>query len=168
MFAFDEKLGIAQYVALYAAHEQMIRVEKNLFVRDTLINFDVAGVDEALTPFVRGKIIPLRAVTSFTGFPAVEGYSWNLFMLESFLRKYSRKYTFDVAAANSASVGAIYPKSMTFADYLEVQAAAVVQEHVPLESSAVAEFLVEQGYRANRIAKVTDRIIARAQEISRR
>ena len=90
LFAFAENVGIAQHVALYVTHEKMVRVEKNLFVKDSLINFDVTGVDEALTSFVQGKIISLRSVTSFTGFPSVEGYSWNLFLLESFLRKYSR------------------------------------------------------------------------------
>lgn len=165
LFDFAKKLNTAPHFVLSAAHEKMIRVEKNLFVKDSLINFDVTGVDEALTPFVQGKIISLRAVTSFTGFPPVEGYSWNLFLLESFLRKYSRRYVYDTPAANNATTGAIYPKSMKFKDYLDVQASAVVQENVPLEKSAVEEFLIEQGYRKNRIDKVIERVIARAQEI---
>lgn len=159
-----QSLGIAPYVALYVAHETMIRVEKDLFVADAPITFDVAGIDDALSPFIQGKIIALRAVTSFTGFPPVVGYSWNLFMLESFLRKFSRKYSYDAPAANSANVGAIYPKSMRFENYLDVQAAAVAQENIPLENSAVENFLVTQGFRAKRIAKVTAQIISRAQE----
>ena len=166
LFAFAESLGIAQHVAMRYAYEQMTRVEKNLLVKDELITFDVDGVDEALTPFVQGKIIPLRGVTNFTGFPPVEGYSWNLFLLESFLPKHSRQYVFSTTpGTNSANIGAIYPNSMEFADYLDVQAAAVVQENIPLEKSAVEEFLVSQGYRAMRIDKITERIIARAQEM---
>ena len=153
------------YVPLRCAFDSMVRVSEKFFVKDALINFDVAGVDDALTPFVQGKIIPLRAVTSFTGFPPVEGYSWNLFLLESFLRKYSRRYVYDAPAANNASTGAIYPKSMKFKDYLDVQASAVVQENIPLEKPAVEEFLIGQGYRKTRIDKVTERVIARAQEI---
>ena len=162
LFAFAENLKIDKSVALYVAHETMIRVDKNLFVKDSLINFDVAAVDEALTPFVQGKIISLRSVTSFTGFPLVAGYSWNLFLLESFLRKYSEKYTYHAPAANSSNVGAIYPKAMKFKDYLDVQIAAVAQEKIPLEKSAVEDFLIEQGFRVTRIKKVTDRIIAGA------
>ena len=165
LFAFAENFGIAQSVALYVTYESMTRVEKNSFVRDSLINFDVAGVDEALNPFVQGKIISLRSVNSFTGFPPIEGYSWNLFLLESFLRKYSEKYTYDAPAANSANVGAIYPKSMKFKDYLDVQVAVVVQENLPLEKFSVEEFLIGQGFRAKRIDKVTARIISLAQEI---
>lgn len=165
LFDFAKKSNTAPHFVLSAAHEKMIHVEKNLFVKDALINFDVAGVDEALTPFVQGKIISLRAVTSFTGFPPVEGYSWNLFLLESFLRKYSHRYTYDTPAANNSTTGAIYPKSMKFEGYLDVQASAVVQENVPLEKTAVEEFLIGQGYRKTRIDKVTERVIARAQEI---
>lgn len=165
LFAFAKKYDPAPSVALYVAYETMIRVDKNLFVKDALINFDVDEVDEALTSFVQGKIISLRGVTSFTGFLSVAGYSWNLFLLESFLRKFSRQYVYATPAANSANVGAIYPKSMTFEDYLDVQAAAVVQEKIPLEKSAVEEFLIGQGFRARRIDKVNERVIIRAQEI---
>ena len=103
---FDEK-------EISAANEKKIRVEKNFFVKDALINFDVPGIDAALNSFVQGKVIPLRAVTSFTGFPPVEGYSWNLFLLESFLRRFSKKYSFMAAGANvnNSNIGAIFPKS---------------------------------------------------------
>ena len=168
LFAFAESLGFSKKyatVSLSVAHEMMIRVEKDLFVEDSLISFDVAGVDEALTSFVQGKIIPLRGVTSFTGFPPVAGYSWNLFLLESFLRRFSQKYSFDTSAANNANIGAIYPKSMKFEDYLDVQARAVLQEKIPLEKSAVESFLINQGFRAKRLEKTTVRIISHAQEI---
>ena len=160
-----ENFGVVRYVALYSAYEKMVRVDKDLFVKDALINFEIAEIDKALRPFVKRKIIPLRGVTSFTDFPPVEGYSWNLFLLESFLRKYSWKYVYDTPAANSVNAGAIYPKSMEFADYLDVQAAVIIQEKLPLEKSTVEEFLVDKGFRAKRIDKVTERIIARAQEM---
>ena len=162
LFAFAKNFDLNPNVTLSVAHETMIRVEENFFVKDALINFDVAEIDKALKPFVQDKIIPLRSVTSFTGFPPVEGYSWNLFMLESFLRKFSRRYVYTMPADNSANIGAIYPKSMKFEDYLDVQAAVVVQEKIPLEKFAVEEFLIGQGFRAKRITKVTERIIARA------
>lgn len=142
----------------------MTRVDKNLFVKDELIDFDITGIDAALNSFVQGKIISLRDVTSFTGFPTVKGYSWNLFLLESFLRKFSRRYVYASPAANSANLGAIFPKSMNFEGYLDVQAAVVVQENIPLEKSLVEEFLIGHGFRAKRIDKVTARIIIRAQE----
>ena len=164
LFAFAKNFDPAPSIALYVAHETMTRVDKNLFVKDELIDFDITGIDAALISFVQGKIISLRDVTSFTGFPTVKGYSWNLFLLESFLRKFSRRYVYASPAANSANLGAILPKSMNFEDYLDVQAAVVVQENIPLEKSSVEEFLIGHGFRAKRIDKVTARIIIRAQE----
>ena len=67
--------------------------------------------------------------------------------------------------ANNLNIGAIYPKSMKFEDYIEVQAAVVVQEKVPLEKSPVGEFLVRRGFRARRVDKVTERVILRAHEM---
>ena len=168
LFAEAENFKLTQNVAISFANEKMIRVEKNLFVKDALINFDVAAVDEVLAAFVQGKIIPLRAVTSFTGFPSVAGYSWNLFLLESFLRKFSRRYVYAAPAVNSSNLGAILPKSLKLEDYLDVQAAAVAQEKIPLEKSAVENFLIGQGFRAKRFDKVTGQIIFRAQEILKR
>ena len=167
LFAFSKKFDPAPSTALGIAHQTMIRVDKNFFVLDGLIRFDVAGVDEALSSFVRGKIIPLRAVTSFTGFPSVTGYSWNLFMLESFLRKYSRRFSYASPSnvANNSNIGAIHPKSLKFEDYLELQAAVVVQEKIPLEKFSVEDFLIGQGFRKMRIDKVTQEIILTAQEI---
>ncbi len=168
LMACAGELGIDRKAALDNAHEIMIRAEKNLFVEDFLIRFDVDGIDDSLTPFVRDKIIPIRAVNSFTGFPPVDGFSWNLFLLESFLRKFSRQYTFAAPAANSANIGAVYPRSMHFNDYIDVQAAIIVQDHVPLEQSAVENFLIEQGYRKNRVGGVIDKIIERSKDFLRR
>ena len=164
LFAVAENLGIYQREALQIAYEKMVRVSKNLFVADTLINFDVAGVDEALAPFVQNKIVSLRSVTSFTGFPYVAGCTWNLFLLESFLRKYSRRYTYAAPTANSSNVGAIFPKTMKFKDYHDVQAAAVAQENIPLEKSNIENFLLQQGFRAKKVPRMTERIISRIQK----
>ena len=151
--------------ALKCAYKYMTRVSEKLFVKDSLIQFNVAGTDEALTAFVQGKIVSLRTVTSFTGFPPVKGYSWNLYMLESFLRKYSQRYFYDTPAYNNSNVGVIYPKSMGFENYIEVQSATLLQEDIPLEKVAVEKFLIEHGYRITRVDTVTEQIIARAREL---
>lgn len=168
LFAAAQNFGIDSSATLAIAHEKMIRTDKNFFVKDSLIKFDVAKVDAALADFVQDKIIPLRAVTSFTSFPPIKSYSWNLFLLESFLRKYSRQYIFNSPTFNSVNVGSIYPKFMKFADYLDVQTAVIIQEKIPLKKLRVESFLVEHGFRTNRIDSVTEKIIRKAQEILNR
>lgn len=168
LFAFAKNLGVEQYAALSVAYDVMTRVEKNFFVKDESANFDVAGVDAALNPFVQDKIIPLRAVTSFTGFPPIAGYSWNLFLLESFLLKHSRQFAYAATAVNSLNIGAIFPKSLRLKNYPDVLATVLVQERVPLEKSVVEKFLIEHGYRIRFRDKAAEEIISRAQEILRR
>ncbi len=152
------------FTALNYGFKFMVRVDENLFVKDSLVNFDVAGIDEALTPFVQNKIVSLRSVKSFTDFPPVENFSWNLFLLESFLRKYSKKFSYNAPNINNVHVGAIYPKSRRFSDYLGLQAEVIIQENIVLEKSAIENFLVEQGYRSKKIDKFTRKIIYQAQE----
>ena len=162
LFAAAQDENLNQAAALSVAYEMMIRVSKNLFVRDELIRFDVEGVDDALSSFVCDKIISLSDVTSFTSFPPVEGYSWNLFLLESFLRKYSREYSFRAHGYSNKNLGAIYPVARDFADYFAVQVAVVVQEKVPLEKSAVENFLIEHGYTGRLATNTAEKIISSA------
>ena len=152
-------------VTLAFFNENMTRVSADLFVKSELVNFSIAAVDDALEKILQGKIIPLRAINDFTNFPPVENYSWNLFLLESFLRKYSEKFIFTSAHFNNSNIGAIYPASMNFADYLDVQVAAVVQEKILLEPEEVGNFLVEKGYRGQRSVKIIQRIIQQAKKI---
>ena len=152
-------------LGLIAATETMTRVNEKFFVKDSLINFDVAAVDDALENFVQKKIIPIRAVNDFTNFPPIANYSWNLFLLESFLRKYSKKYFFNAPHINNSNIGAIYPASMNFADYFDVQVAAVIQEKISLEPEAIGNFLVGEGYRGQRSVKIIQRIIQQAEKI---
>ena len=147
---------------LSGALKIMVRVSEKIFVKASRIKFDTDEIDAALTSFVQEKIIPLRAVTSFSGFPPVEGYSWNLFMLESFLRRYSRRYRFMTKCVGNTNIGAIYPRSMKFKDYFDVQLAAIVKANIPLEKIAVKNFLSEQGYNSARFDDICEEIISRA------
>ena len=140
----------------------MIRVSEKIFVKSTRIKFDIKEIDEALTPFVQEKITPLQAITSFNGFPPIKGYSWNLFLLESFLRRYSRKYRFMTRCAGNSKSRSNLSASMKFKDYLDVQSAAVVNANIPLEKNTIKKFLIEKGYGATHFENINEQIISRA------
>ena len=152
------------YNAFEAAYKVMVRVSKDLLVNEELIKFEVKDIDTALNSFVQGKIIALRDVNDFSTFPPVEGYGWNLYLLESFLRKYSLNYTFDSPATNNSLIGAIYPKTMKFEDYLEVQAAVIRQENIQLNEESIAKFLIGKGFRKAKKKSVITEILYAAQE----
>lgn len=157
--AVAKSKGIAQHVAINCAFEMMVRVDSNLFVKDSLIEFDVDGIDESLAPFVKDKIIPIRSITSFTGFPIASEYPWNLFLIESFLRKFSRRYIFNSSTPNNSNIGAIYPRSMKFENYINVQAAVILQEKIKIDRNTIGDFLIDRGFRARFIEKTIDQII---------
>lgn len=151
--------------SLKAVLEVMTRVSQDLFVKDSLVKFDVEGTDKALSTFVQGKIIPLRAVNSFAAFPPVENYTWNLYLLESFLRKFSRQFSFYATEINSSLTGAICPRQKSFKDYVEVQAAVIAQENIPLNIEDIDTFLIDNGYRMKHLKDVSEEIILLAKDI---
>ena len=163
LFFYAQERGLKKREALALANKYMTRVNKNLFVKDKYLNFDIEGVDEIIGRFVKGKIISLKNITSFTGFPEPEYYTWNLYLLESFLRKFSRRYSFCCCQnVNDSNLGAIYPKTMKVENYLDLQVKVILQEKIPLSKESVDNFLKQQGYRSRNIDKVTYEIISTA------
>lgn len=153
--------------SLLAAYNNMVRIDRDTFVGDGEIHFDIDAADAALDLFVQGNIIPLRMVTSFTSFPYMDGYTWNLFLLESYCRRFSKRYTFQCLSVNSNNVGAIFKKSANFADYTEALAFAVAYAPLELNNKDVGDYLLENGYIARRRNVIVD-VVARAQLLRER
>jgi len=97
----------------------------------------------------------------------MDGYQWNLFLLESYCRRFSRAFKYQCLSVNSRSVGAIFRKAAGFADYTDVLAAAVVVAGVELTEKAVGDFLFESGYVARRTGAITD-VIAKVRVLRER
>lgn len=153
--------------SLFVAYDNMVRVDRDAFVADSEIQFDVDATDNALALFVHGDVIPLRAVTSFTSFPYIDGYPWNWFLLESFCRRFSKRFRFQCLSVSSRNVGAIYKKSAGFANYAEIIAAAVAVEPIKLNQKEVGDFLFKSGYIARRTSFVAD-VVAQARLLRER
>ena len=166
-----KKLGINRQISILdAADESMIRVSKTVFVRSTFLKFNTAAIDEALNSFVQGKIIALHDVTSFSTFEPVKDvrgceWEWNLYLLESFLRKKSRRYKFHASSINPGN-GAICPREKLFLSYIDLMSAVVLQEKIPLNETSIGAFLAEKNFRAKRTGGLTTSIIKRAQVVT--
>ena len=164
-----KKLGLFRHSTIIdVASESMIRVSKNVFVKAKFIKFDTMAIDEALSPFVQGKIIALRDVTSFAKFKPVKdtrGYEWewNLYLLESFLRKGNGQYKLHTPSTTNLSKGAICPCEKIFVSYIDLMSAVVVQEKIPLNTNSISRFLSEKSFHARRLGGVATSIIERAQ-----
>lgn len=167
-----KKLGIIrQTTIIEAALESMTRVSKNIFVKDEFIKFHILAIDEALTTFVRGRIISLREVTSFEEFEPVRDtrgfeWEWNIYLLESFLRKVSRKYKFHTSKVTNLVNGAICPRDKIFLNYVDLMSAVVMQENIPLDATSIDAFLIEKNFRTRRVESLSTSIIERAHVMS--
>ena len=132
------------------ASENMIRINKNEYVAMGAVKFDIDCIDESIKRFVGHNIIGMREIDSFVSFPALEGYEWNVFLLESFCRHYSRQFSFQSMCANSKCVGAIYNAKEHYEKYSDLLANVLAANGIRDEYTA-NEYLIEKGFIARRM-----------------
>jgi hypothetical protein len=158
---FEKEIwGHSSLKSLEVAYNKMIRINKNTFVADDKLNFDITAVDDALELIVDEKVIPLCAITSFTSFPYIDGFPWNLFLLESYCRRFSQRFTFICQLPNSHNIGVVFRKDAGFNDLIDVLAHAVALSSVTPTEKAVGELLVNNHYigkQTSIISKVIER-----------
>jgi hypothetical protein len=172
--SFDELLTyekeltgeIHSWILMEAGNTVLVRIDKSTYVADRYVHFNIDIIDEAIGLFVKGDYLPLKSFTTFGAFPDC-GQTWNLFLLESYCRRFSRKFRFDTPSVNSRNAGAVIRKSCGM-DYTEIMTDAVANANIPLKDIAVGKFLYESGYTGrSTIAKVNE-IIDKAKGIRER
>lgn len=149
-----------RWIPMEAGYSIMVRVDRDDYVAEKYVHFDAAGIDDILDLFVTGEYLPLKSITTFAAFPYC-GQAWNLYLLESFCRRFSDRYRFDVLAVNSRNVGAIIRKSCHLS-YLQIMADAAAKSDTPLENGAILGFLLSSGYLGKRAYAKIDELIEQA------
>ena len=140
-----ELTGESRYF-LSLGYNTMIRTDKNTFIADCHIVFDIKAIDKAIEYFLHdGDYIPLKSVLTFAMFPAC-GQQWNLFILESYCRRFSSSFRFDSPVFSSKNAGVIIRKSCILKNYIHIMADAVSKSDVLLYDNEVLGFLYEKGY----------------------
>ena len=155
-----------RWIPMKAGYSVMVRADENSYIAEKYVHFDAAKIDRALDLFVTGEYLPLKSVTTFAAFPHC-GQAWNLFLLESYCRRFSDKYRFEVLTVNSKNAGVIVRKRCRLS-YLQIMADAVAKSVIPLEKAAIEEFLCYNGYIGRRSYAKTDELIEQAKAIRER
>jgi hypothetical protein len=148
------------WIALEAGYAVLVRIAEDAFVAEKYVYFDVDEVDATLGLFVTGQYLPLKSVTTFATFPHC-GQFWNLFLLESYCRRFSSRFRFEGLTMNSRNAGAIVRKSCGVA-YTEIMADAVAASGVELKKTDVVEFLYNHGYIGRRFYAKAGELIEQA------
>jgi len=157
---------VHRWIPMEAGNTVLVRINKEIYVADRYVHFNAELIDEAIELVVEGDYLPLKSFTTFGAFPDC-GQTWNPFLLESYCRRFSRKFRFDTPSVNSRNAGAVIRKSCGMV-YIEIMTDAVANADVPLKDAAVGRFLFDSGYTGRSTnAKVTE-IIDKAKAIRER
>lgn len=159
---FEKELTgeVHRWIPMEAGNTILVRIDKNAYWADRYVHFDADAIDEAVELFVKGNYLPLKAFTTFGAFPDC-GQNWNLFLLESFCRRFSRKFRFDAPSVNSRNAGTVIRKSCTM-NYMEIMTDAVANADIPLKDTAVGRFLFDSGYTGRSTTAKVSEIIHKA------
>ncbi len=155
--------GINRQYAFQALYDDMVRVDKNRFVANQLVNFSIDEIDTVLVGFVTDNFCAIRDVTTFAMFPLC-GQNWNHYLLESFCYKYSRRYSLHVIHFNDKNAGIIAEKNFN-KKYNEMLVIALSRTDVELSPEVIGQYLFNTGYMAkSKYAKLGE-IAQRASEL---
>jgi len=152
--------SVSNYRALEIGYATLIRTGKNSFVSDRHVYFDVEATDTALELLVAGTHLPLRSFAIFAAFPDC-GLAWNLFLLESYCRRFSNKFRFESLSTNSQNVGLIVRKECVD-NYTEMMASAVASSDIALTEAAITRYLLRAGYIGGSIRSKATEILNKA------
>lgn len=157
---------VNRWISMEAGNTVLVRIDKNKYVAGRYVHFNADIIDEAIGLFVKRDYLPLKSFTTFGAFPDC-GQTWNLFLLESYCRRFSRKFRFDTPSVNSRNAGAVIRKSCGM-DYTEIMIDAVANADIPLTKTAVGKFLYESGYTGRSTTAKVNEIIEKAKAIRER
>ncbi len=140
--------GINRQYAYQALYDDMVRVDRNRFVANQLVNFSVDEIDAVLSGFITDNFRAIRDITTFAMFP-ICGQNWNHYLLESYCYKFSRKYSLHVIHFNDKNAGIIAEKDFN-KKYDEMLAIALARTNVELTAEIIGQYLFDTGYMAKR------------------
>jgi hypothetical protein len=150
-----------RWLPMQAGYDIMVRIDRDTFLAERFLDFDCQAIDNAIEYFIGGKeYVPLRHITTFAPFPHC-GQIWTLFLLESYCRRHSEYFRFDVLSVNSTNAGAIVRKHSKLS-YHEIMVDAVAKSDVTLHTAAVLDFLVDSGFTSRRRYSEIDKLIIQA------
>jgi predicted butyrate kinase (DUF1464 family) len=88
-------------------------------------------------------------------------------LLESYCRRFSGRFRFEVLAVNSKNAGAIVRKGCALS-YFEIMSDAVSKSSVSLEKTAIEDFLCVSGYLGRRSYSKVNELIKLAKALRER
>ena len=142
---------------------EMVRISRNEFLSKRLIAFDSESTDRVLEQACPSDYMPLKDFTLFMSLPGV-AVPWNGFLLESYLRDYSRIFRLEqVGPVEHTPIGAMVRRMSPFHTNRDLLIDALVHNDSWHSSKEALDVLVESGYRTQRLVANAAEMIKAAQ-----
>lgn len=159
------KQELATIVYFEAVYENSLRISKDDFVAKKYANFKTKETDIAIDRFCVGDYIAIKKVEQFGLFPD-SGFSWNSFLLEHYVAKYSPNYKLVHANYNeSACVGGIVKKLSDIDTFDELIVDVLAKNGLPLQKEIALQYLCDEGYLARRSYSDIEHTLIKAKEL---
>lgn len=143
-----------------ALYDNMVRIDKDKFVSDNQVSFDIKQIDFALSQMISSPIVSLSNIVSFALFPFC-GYTWNSFLLESYCYRFSELYRYETLSFNDKNAGVIILRNLK-TNYKNILARVVAESGIILSQDSVISYLCQNGYIAKRRYASVDEVIEMA------
>lgn len=144
---------------------EMIRVSKVYLVRKDKVNFDTDATDRVLDELCPDDYTALKDINLFLSFPDI-GYKWNGYVLESYLRNYSKKFRLiQLSVSNDDYFGIMVRISSKFKGYDDVAVDMLAHRNDWNDEKSALACLVKARFQQRMSYKNISSIIKQAMRI---
>lgn len=142
---------------------EMVRISRNEFLSKRLIAFDSESTDRVLELACPGDYMPLKDFTLFMSLPGVV-VPWNGFLLESYLRDYSRIFRLEqTGPVEHTPIGAMVRRISPFRTNRDLLIDVLAHDDSWHSAREALDVMVERGYRTQRLMANAAEMIKSAQ-----
>lgn len=171
-YLFDNAIENRSNILREAIDGKFLRINSEIFVSLKEISIDlyfVEQVDLVIYKYLVDDIIPVESIKNFILFPTFE-YSWNEFLLDSFIRTFSLKFTtFMLSDTNSQANSVIITKNSFYqtTEEIFVKVLSSADKAIPFSNVDEAlDYLFQNGYIARRRMKNIDQLYRKAKSLN--
>lgn len=162
----QELNGYANNQGIQIAQQIAVQVDDYNFVRKDQLDFDVNGIDKALSDIITDGLIPLQGVSTFISFPAVSGYSWTHQLLASYCRLVSKEFALLENSASNVCNGIIARQNLSIGSYYRAVAILALKNNVMKNVEAIGNYALRTGLLSRRRASALSAILTEMKDLT--
>lgn len=163
-FTVDDIQELASYTGTVpywdVVYSNAIRINDHDFVSDSMVDFDVEAVDNAIA-FYCEDYIPLAGIVDYMRFPSC-GYSWNIYLLQEYVYRFSKMFKLEfLGFAKGKASGVIVKKKLGYLDFDAIVTEVLSKTSITTKKDAL-NYLCDCGFITDRRYKKVEELLKKA------